>query len=274
LGERLHASCIVVDHYQAQPGYLSRLKGAGVLAVIDDIADRDFVSADWVLNQNLAAHGLQYRTRPECEKLFGPEFALLRPEFAAARQKLSRKFSADDRRLLVTLGGGDNSQAALVILEALEDVKPVLQVRCVVNRCTSQSALESLTVRSRHKIEFPPEADEMWNHMSWADLSINAGGTTCWELCCLGVPMLVIATAQNQESNVRALERHGYAKNLGKENTGTRLAATADQVQQLLGNPERRSAMARRAQSLVDGLGAKRAAKSLYSLVERRCRKR
>ena len=34
--------------------------------------------------------------------------------------------------------------------------------------------------------------------MAWCDVAIAAGGTTTWELCCLGVPAILVDVAENQ----------------------------------------------------------------------------
>jgi RimJ/RimL family protein N-acetyltransferase len=48
----------------------------------------------------------------------------------------------------------------------------------------------------------------------WADYAITAGGSTCWELCCLGTPFAVESLTDNQSALVRHLQQHGIASAL------------------------------------------------------------
>ena len=63
-------------------------KGARV-AVIDDLADRRH-DCDLLIDQNLGRRASDYagRTPAGCRLLIGPQYALLRPEFAALRAAL------------------------------------------------------------------------------------------------------------------------------------------------------------------------------------------
>ena len=251
-GEAAHrsrAGCVVVDHYGASPAYMEKMKDRGMkVAVIDDLADRDLTAAGWLLNQNLGAEGLAYHTRPDCVRLLGPSYALLRPEFGIARGRLARKFAPNDCRVLLTFGGGETEPLCAEIMKALSDGPRRLDVRYARGG---------------------EDAASMAELMTWADLSINGGGSTCWELCCLGVPMVILTLALDQALNASALARQGCALNLGEWRADTGARRLAGCVEELLADPERRAAMSRASQALVDGAGAARAADSLLALVIR-----
>lgn len=266
--KRAQASCVLVDHYGAAAEYLRCLADAGlIMAVIDDMAERDLTAADWLLNQNLGASILHYQTRSDCVKLLGPKYALLRPGFAKAHANLSRQFSPNDRHVLVTLGGGDTAELSLIIVGALELVTSPLEVRCAVGWAGRLSTrLSKAIAASRHEVQVLQDVTNMAEQMVWADLSINAGGSTCWELCCLGVPMIVLVTSQDQALIASKLEREGYAKNLGEWQPNGHVLVLAHWTDKLLNNPRRRSEMSCKAQSLVDGHGAERVAESLITL--------
>lgn len=268
MARRHGAVGVLVDHYEAGAEYFAGLRAAGlVVGAIDDRADRDLTSVDWVLNQNLAAPQLGYRVVPQAEVLRGVSFALLRPEFAVARGRLERSWSADDRRVLVTFGGGDTADVAASVLAALHRIERTLEVRIVVGRdAPGLGPLQEESVRSRHDVEVLQGVQDMTAQMMWADLSINAGGSTCWELMCLGVPMVVAELSDDQRLNVVAAAEAG----VGIEIPADRLGFVDPEVTALLDDPDRRAAMSRRGMSLVDGHGASRAADSLAALLEGR----
>lgn len=259
---------VLVDHYEARSDYFAGIRASGLLvAAIDDRADRDLTSVDWLLNQNLAAPDLDYRVSHRAEMLKGVDFALLRPEFGAARGRLMRSWAAEDRRVLVTFGAGDTADVAASVLTALDRIERRLEVRIVVGRdAPGLGPLQEESVRSRHDVQVLQSVQDMTAQMVWADLSINAGGSTCWELMCLGVPMVVTELSDDQRLNVAAIAEAGVGIQVQRD----RLGAIDTEVSALLDDVDRRAEMSRRGMSLVDGHGALRSAISLAALLEER----
>jgi UDP-2,4-diacetamido-2,4,6-trideoxy-beta-L-altropyranose hydrolase len=248
------ASAILVDHYGAPESYLEGIRGAGLsLGVIDDTAERDLSAAQWVLNQNLGAEKLPLPHHTGTTLLLGPSYALLRPEFARARERNSRAFSPADSRVMVTLGGGDVAAESRRVLEGLEAVPRALEVRLLARRAFEVPG------QSHHGVSVAENPPDMAVSMAWADLSVNAGGSTCWELACLGAPMVVLALSRDQEGITLALEAEGAAVQV----QGSAPGRLAEAVEALLADVGRRRALSSSAAALVDGLGAPRAALSL-----------
>src|SRR3989338_1932156 len=263
------ARCVVVDHYGATPADFRQLRAAGFqVAVIDDLADRDLGAANWVLNQNPDAVDMSSRVSPECRVLRGPAYALLRPEFSRIRQSQTRKFSANDRQVLVTFGGGATADTCAEVLVALNQAPRSFVVQCVLGgEGAATAGLDRAVADSKHEIRIIRNAENMADLMAAADVSVNAAGSTCWELCCLGVPMAILALAPNQAPNASALVRSGCACLAGFASQSGAIPETiAPLVTDLLTDPRRRSGMSARGRELVDGLGAHRAAQTLMDL--------
>jgi len=267
--KRIGAQCILIDHYGATSDYLSAIRLSGLhLALIDDIADRDLTAVDWLLNQNLGAENLTYNCRPDCVKLFGPNYALIQPVFSERRQQLLRTFSEEDNRVLVTLGGGDNTNLCVKILEAIKATKIPLDVRCIL---PSIGTLPATVLNTPHKLNILNKVTDMEQHMVWADLSINAGGSTCWELCCLGTPMIIVVLSPDQKRIAISLAKEECALCLDEWEASTTPDKLVEATKTLLKNPEQRSAMVTRSQALVDGFGAERTAQSLIGRISQIC---
>jgi UDP-2,4-diacetamido-2,4,6-trideoxy-beta-L-altropyranose hydrolase len=249
------SNVVVVDHYGADAAYFDAIRAAGLtLAVIDDRADRDLRAAGVIVNQNLAAPKLDIQASAAATLLLGPRYALLRPEFAATRAALDRRFAARDNRVLVTLGGGDTAKLCIAVIEAAQDVDSRLEIRCIAT--DTSEALERAAGNSPHSVAVLRGVDTPAEHMAWCDVSVNAGGSTCWELLCLGVPMIVLALSSDQRRNPPELERAGVALAVDSP------AAAARALPTLLADPGRRSAMSAAGMELVDGAGAARVSAS------------
>jgi spore coat polysaccharide biosynthesis predicted glycosyltransferase SpsG len=100
--------------------------------------------------------------------------------------------------------------------------------------------------------------------MSEADLAIGSGGTTTWERCCLGLPAIVIVTADNQAELSEYAARLGVIERLGQA-AEVRAADIGNRVLELMQDPGRMASMSARGMKLVDGLGSDRVVKELLT---------
>jgi RimJ/RimL family protein N-acetyltransferase len=91
------------------------------------------------------------------------------------------------------------------------------------------------------------------------DLEVGAGGGASWERCCIGVPTLLIATADNQAVVVDELSRIGAAASTEPSSLPS-VSAIGAVVEKLVADAELRQSLSRKARLLVDGLGVTRVA--------------
>jgi UDP-2,4-diacetamido-2,4,6-trideoxy-beta-L-altropyranose hydrolase len=250
---------LVLDGYHFDSAYQRRIKESGHhLFVIDDTAHLDQYHGDIVLNQNLNADGLDYSAEPFTRFLLGPRYAMLRHEFLNLHDTQCN-IPRVAGKILITLGGGDDKNQTLRVIRALQTVEVGgLEAVVVVGAANPQRAeIESEADQSKFPIRLKYNAGNMPELMEWADLAICAGGTTCWELAFMGVPMLVTILADNQQANVEALETEGVAVNLGWYASLSR-----DKIAQIITETAKtahvRAQMSRRGHFLVDGKGIER----------------
>jgi spore coat polysaccharide biosynthesis predicted glycosyltransferase SpsG len=93
-----------------------------------------------------------------------------------------------------------------------------------------------------------------------ADLALGAGGSTCWERCCLGLPALLAVSANNQAELTRALADYSASINLGWAYSLTPIDFF-NAIQAL--TPEKLVHMGQLGMQLVDGRGCMRVAKAI-----------
>src|SRR5690606_12034475 len=103
---------LVADHYALDAKCeLALINVVGRIMVIDDLANRPHECV-LLLDQNLGRLESDYDDLlPEnCQRLIGPHYALLRPEFAELRElSLKRRQPPKLKRILVFLGGVDRT---------------------------------------------------------------------------------------------------------------------------------------------------------------------
>lgn len=263
VGRRESPGWIVLDGYHFSTDYQTALRASGrPVAAIDDGGHLPAYDADLILNQNLQASEIVYRSRADARFLLGPRFCLLRPELREWRQR-RRRTPAVAQRLLVTLGAGDAAESLRVVLAALEQLGEPIHARVLIGGAeAARPWLTAAAARVPGQVELLPLTPGVAPLMAWAHMAISAAGTTAWELACLGVPMLLLPVAENQIETAERLARRGAALSLGPADR-QRPNDLAREIDALARDPGRRATLTRRARRVVDGRGADRVCDAL-----------
>ncbi|TCO71633.1 UDP-2,4-diacetamido-2,4,6-trideoxy-beta-L-altropyranose hydrolase [Rhodovulum euryhalinum] len=242
---------VILDHYGLDSRWSERVRKArpGLrLLVLDDLDDRP-LGADLLLDAG--RFGGPPRRHPVPGTLTGPAFALLRPEFAARRAEALARRGGEVRRVLILPGLMDAAGLAPLALDALAGSGLEAEV---VMGATAQSLAEvRRRVAGRAGRSLTLDATDMADRMLRADLCIGAGGGTAWERCCLGLPTVAVAVAENQVAWIDALAARGAVEplSLAEARAGGLRGALEATI-------ARAPAMARAAAALCDGQGAAR----------------
>jgi UDP-2,4-diacetamido-2,4,6-trideoxy-beta-L-altropyranose hydrolase len=259
LAQERRADWIAVDGYQFNADYQAALHGAGFKVLFfDDYSHADHYSSDLVLNQNVHASESMYSARePYTRLLLGPRYCLLRREFGPWRS-FRREVAPVGRKILITMGGSDPDNLTARVIEALRSCRfQNLKATVVVGGSNPHFiALQSLAAESMPDISVRRDVSNMAEFMADVDVAVSAAGSTCWELCLLGLPALLIDVAHNQTALARELDLRGCAIYVGDHTVGAE--KVADQLTRLLESPELRQLLSQRSRELVDGDGARR----------------
>ena len=259
--QTLEPNWLVVDHYALDARWEQAVSSQSCrLLIIDDLADRPH-AADLLLDQNLGRSSADYSALvpASCRCLIGPQYGLLRPEFARLREvSLDRRWSRRSLgQLLITLGGVDKDNAAGRVLSALKACD--LPDDCRVSVIMGETAPWLASVRSQAaNMPWPTEvvvnvADMAWR-MANADLAIGAAGSTAWERCCLALPTFMLVLADNQRNIATNLDAAGAVVSFGTpDNLGEMVTHWTTLTQ-----PDVLESMAYTAASITDGQGLAR----------------
>lgn len=270
------ANMVFIDGYQFDAEYLRAFREARLFACyFDDMINLDY-QCHAVFNQNFYSPAKLFRAAPDCALILGPQYALLRDEFVEARHQRSAAVAAVGKRLLVTMGGADPTAETEKILTALQvgplagDGAPALEVRVVVGSANPRGdeiRRQAATI-ARHRVEVLQDIRDMAAQMSWCDLALSASGTTCMELCCVGVPAIVTMVVDNQRLIGPELHRLGLMQLAGwHEEVSPQELSVA--VAKLLGDQAARAAMVSRQRAAIDGQGKHRAVKRMIAAFQR-----
>lgn len=260
------ADCLIVDHYHADEPYQRVLLDAGIPWLQFDGTAAVPLWADWVVAMSPGADSVRYRNlqrRPETRLLLGPRYAILRDEFLKWREPHAIRRQAN--RLLLTFGGGDDRGACLACLYALTKTS-AFDVTILTSSYNPQvAAIRSwIGQNSGSRTRLLLDDGDIARRMTEADIAITSGGTTTFELAMLGLPALIVQIAENQSTNAHGWDKAGVAVNLGPLDQ-LDIDCLIDELTKLAGDHERRERFATLGKALVDGNGADRIVRELYS---------
>ena len=264
--QALKPDWLIIDHYAIGKNWEQQAKrllpNLKILA-IDDLADRTH-DCEILLDQNFGRKNEDYQplVPSDCQRLLGTRYTLLRDEFASWRaMSLNRRKSVQPpNNILVNLGGVDNDNVTLKILQSLntfvQQSTQAFNVTVVMGKTAPHIVrIQDFAKQANFPCHVIVNANNMAELMANADLAIGAAGSTTWERCCLGLPMVLIVLADNQQVIAKALADKNVVKVV------TDMAALDEQLPRLLSEiADNYKKFSRQSAKLVDGQGAKRVA--------------
>ena len=254
--------CVVVDHYVLNAEWEARAAPAPVV-VIDDGPTRPH-SCALLVDQTAGRQASAYEGLvPEtCRFILGTEATLLRPEFLVARAQLKRDATLPPQRLMLSLGGGSYEALAVSILSEIVETLPELRITLAQPRPPGPE-LTPLLAAHPTQVSAAIAPRDMAALMLEADLAITGAGSTCWELACLGVPMIPLVLADNQVAVADAM-KEAEAALLPRSNVPSDVL---EALQGLINAPRMREALSSKGRRLIDGQGADRVAIAIEALI-------
>ncbi len=219
LAVKLVQDWLVVDHYGLDANWERRMRAcAKRILVIDDLANRSH-DCEMLLDQNyfLSPERRYHGKVPQsCKLLLGPCFSLLAPQYIQAEATL-RLRDGHVRRVLVFFGGSDPTRETLKALDAIKTLAWYdIHFDVVVGAGNPQKEMIKNRCAELSNTAYHCQTPDMVQLCSLADIALGAGGSANWERLKLGLPSLVVVTAENQRETVDALAAGGYISLLGQ----------------------------------------------------------
>jgi len=237
--QKLLADWLIVDQYDLDKNWELKVRPyVKKIMVIDDLADRPH-DCDLLLDQNFYInlnHRYEGLVPNHCQKLLGPRYLLLRPEFGEARKNL-RERHGSVKRIFIFFGGSDASNQTLKALKAIRLLdRGDIGIDVVVGSSNRHQEQIKRLCGTMPGATFYCQVKNMAQLMLNADLAIGAGGTTTWERCYLGLPTITIITAPNQAEMTAAVAAAGATWNIGRQEK-VKITDIANSIKKALNNP-------------------------------------
>jgi len=261
---------LVIDHYGIDAMFAQAMRSdAKRIVYFDDLANRE-MATDIVLNPTPGFTAQQYapliQNAARC--LLGPDFALLRQQFPAARPKSLSAHAGAVKKILIAFGGVDPLDGSSLAIEALI-ARPSLAATIVLGSGAPHLG-KVVELAAAHPDRFHVRTDlaDMAGAMADADLVIGAPGISTWERSCLGLPSVLVGIAENQRANAAIVERSGAGLIAGFLTDTPRATVAAElgrQIDRLVAEPALVRRLSEAAAALCDGRGVQRVVTALLS---------
>jgi UDP-2,4-diacetamido-2,4,6-trideoxy-beta-L-altropyranose hydrolase len=251
---------VVFDHYGLNDRDHRAMGQGRPVLVIDDLADRP-LGADLVLDSGPGRREEDYEglIPAGARLLLGPNYAPVRPEFAALRETALAWRGEPVQRFLVSLGLTDVGGITARVVERLRLRVGEAGIDIVLGAASPSLAGFAKIARRDSRLALHVDTPHMARLTAEADIAVGAAGTSTWERCVLGLPSVMIVLADNQRAAAASLADRGAA--LVIEAGTPDFDAQLDRgVMRLLTDVNLRRQLAERSALICDGLGASRVA--------------
>lgn len=253
---------VVLDHYGLDRVWESIFAQNGInIAVIDDLMNRPH-NANILLDQTCGrvTQDYQHLVSPQTICLTGESFSLLRPEFRLNRKtSIARKRNFQSvQKVLLSFGSTDPGNITSVVLNSLSPFFEKHGARAVVIISSAAPHLEELRYlvpTMSYPIDLHVDSTQVAALLLECDIAVGAPGSATWERCALGVPTLLIQTAENQSEVLKRVCQFGAAEAFYDSPDSSNIV---DALESVVSNYQ---AISLRASLLVDGLGSNRVIK-------------
>jgi UDP-2,4-diacetamido-2,4,6-trideoxy-beta-L-altropyranose hydrolase len=264
---RHHVEVGVVDHYRMGGHYQDILKEAGLRWMqFGNSRHTHPLRGDLVHDASPGARAASYAARivddDAPQFLTGPAYALVGQTFRDQRAGLPPPALRNLDSILLTFGGGDDRGAALAALEWLDTAGFAGRRLLLTTHLNPSLPALRKWADDSPLIELHVDNWQPAPLMAECQLAICAGGTTTFELACLGIPMAIVCIAENQIAPAMAWDAAGLACNLGAFPALEPVSVTT-RLNPLLNDPALRQRMATKCWESVDGAGVVRTVDAL-----------
>jgi spore coat polysaccharide biosynthesis predicted glycosyltransferase SpsG len=266
---RLAPAAVIVAAPHVTAEYLEELADTGTRVVcIDSHAGLRFPSK-LVVNPFLAPRAKAYRVAPGTQLLLGAKYALVRALFRRQRTIRSQE-QPGGFRALVAFGDDDTGDQVLARATQLLEVPKVDKVSVALRTHHHRyDELKEFAADSKGRVELVTEPKELMTRLVRAHFALTSGDTWAMELCCVGIPQLMLPTQEVHTWNAKRLDDEGAGTFLGAAADVT-AAQLAEAVGVVLDDPMERRGMTRCGRNLIDGRGGDRIVNGLEIVLHAR----
>lgn len=261
---------LLVDSYQADAAYFEAVSELAFTVCLEDMGEP--YPVDLLINYNIYAPGLREKYRlngKPLNTLLGAEYMPLRSAF---QKDIDYHVKDKVTDVMITTGGSDPYFAAGAFADAF---LPAERDICGGERITwhiVSGPFNAFADKLKEKyagfknVIVHEGLKDLKMLMKRCDVVLSAAGSTVYEVCALGVPMIVFYFAKNQRQGAQALAELTDIVNAGcfcDDRDGV-IAKTTETLKRCVHDKEYRMLLYEQERRLIDGKGAGRIVSEIF----------
>lgn len=255
-----NVSILLVDSYYVCPEYFEGLSELTKTIYIDD-RNAEKYDCDLLVNYSIYAREMGYYEMYDKKRLLlGAEYTPLRKQFAYVTR---HEFTEPLKKVLILSGGTDTYNFLTKITGKILERKGDIELT-VISGKLNEHYDELKSIAGEHgNVTVLSYVSDMAKFMCQADVAISACGTTIYELCACGTPMVGYGWTDNHKFNLEKYERDNLMLWSGDLRDGIDdcVESCADNTLMLLSHADKCRQMSEKQQDRVKGNGAYNMAK-------------
>ena len=174
------------------------------------------------------------------------------------------------RKILISFGGSDNFNCTKLVLSRLNQV---IEEKYEINVIDGPYYKENYKInekikRSNLSINYHENIEILSNFMLSCDFMISGSGSTVWQACTVGIPILYIVTVKNQNLIAQTLYNNKVGIGLELEEIKKDCSKLDKKIQFLLEKKNQQD-LQLKSKILTDGNGAYHVANKIFRMTVR-----
>ena len=266
--KRYNIRLLLVDSYYVTKAYLDNLHIFTKVMYIDDFG-KEIYNVDAVVcyANYYKDFSLKERYSPKVRLLLGTNYTPLRSTFSNLPPK---EITSKIKEMIVLSGGTDPYDflwnfAVSIIESSVYETLETINVICGRYYNKYEELIKKFAGDS--KLHFYKAVEHIEEYMISADIAITAAGVTSYELCSVGVPAITYIVACNQRKNAEAFHKDGLMEYAGDLRYDPVLERVIELLEGKYQDFEERKKVSEAMKKKVDGKGAQRIAREIFSIV-------
>ena len=195
--------------------------------------------------------------------LYGEKYVTLRKEALEAAATI--KGHSSEPKILISMGGGDLLNLIPKTIALLKEFQPETKIVAVIR--SFHPRYQELMAQQDERLEILADvsAAELFRAMEDCTLAVASGGHSIYEFALMGVPVIHLRIAENQEP-AKCWDHTGFTYPVGLYEAGSYPEKVKAGLEYF--NEEQREKASRIGRFLIDGKGGQRTCNALISLLD------
>lgn len=263
---KLNAAAVVLAGDAIDNEYVQAIRATGTLTIAFDSRTDPALGADVLVNPFAAPLRKAFQLRPQTQLLAGRKYAMVRSLFRRQRTIRAQE-QPEPFRALVAFGDDDAGDQTLLRTRQLLDIERVAKVSVILrSHHPRYEELKEFAADSDGRVEVITEVKEIMTRLVRGHFALTSGDTWSLEMCCTGLPQLLLPATERHRISARRMDDDGIATLLGDAAKVT-IKELREAVGIMLEDRMERLTMMRCARVRVDGRGGDRVVNGMEILL-------